>query len=322
MGTKATGARAARRPAKPQEEFRVTFHGVRGSYNAADTQCLGYGGHTICMEMRVGGHLLIFDAGTGIIGLGRELMAQRNGRTRKPIVASIFVSHTHHDHVHGLPFFEPAHSVRDGRINVYGLRPLAGTLTQVLDDAMRHAYAPAHTMRLSAVNDVCMLDDRDVVVFEEPDAPPTIFRRHGFDPARYQEHVVVYPQKNTAHPKGGTLFFRVDFLGRSLVFATDTEGYVGGDTRLIRFAKDATLLVHDTQYTYDEYRALRQGWGHSTIEMATAVAKQAGVKHLAMFHYDPTYADGVLEGLERVAQGIFPNTFAPHEGDTIDLLTL
>ncbi len=322
MPTKSRGSRATRGPAKPVQQFRVAFRGVRGSHNAAEAQCLGYGGHTICMEMRVGGHLLIFDAGTGLIGLGQELMAERNGRRNPPpIVASIFLSHTHHDHVHGLPFFEPAHS-RCAQINVYGLRPVSNDLAEVLDHTMRHAYFPAQVAGLCALNEIHMLDDRDVVVFDAPGTLPTVHRRLGFDAAAHRERVVLYPQKNTAHPKGGTLFYRVDYLDRSVVFATDTEGYVGGDTRLIRFADQATLLVHDTQYTYEEYRELRQGWGHSTVEMATAVARQAHVQHLCMFHYDPSYCDSVVEGLERVAQGIFPNTFAPREGDTVDILSL
>ena len=322
MPKKRSKARAPVRPRDPIEEFYAVVRGVRGSYNAADADCMDFGGHTISLEVRVGGHIIIFDAGTGIISLGQELMAAHHaGANGRSIVASLFLSHTHHDHVHGLPFFEPAHS-RAGLINVYGLRPLAGDLSEVLTHQVRHSYFPLDLTELAAIQEVRSLDDRDVVVFGEPGTLPTVELRNGFDPDAHQDQVVLYPQKNTAHPKGGTLFFRVEYLGRSLVFATDTEGYVGGDTRLINFARDATLLVHDTQYTYEEYRELRQGWGHSTIEMATAVAKQAGVKHMAMVHDDPSYRDAVVAGLERAAQSIFPNAFAPREGSRIDLLTL
>ena len=319
---KKTKTPRAARVRDPIQEFYAVVRGVRGSYNAADKECLGFGGHTISLEVRAGGHILVFDAGTGIISLGEELMAEHAARPNGgPVVVSLFISHTHHDHVHGLPFFEPAHS-RVGKINVYGLRPLNGDLTAILRHQVDHSYFPLDLTEMAAIQEVRSLGDRDVVVFGEPGTLPTVEKRITFDAAAHQDQVLLYPQKNTAHPKGGTLFFRVEYLGRSLVFATDTEGYVGGDTRLINFARDATLLVHDTQYTYEEYRELRQGWGHSTIEMAAAVAKQADVKHMAMFHYDPCYNDTVVEGLERAAQGIFPNTFAPREGDRIDLLTL
>lgn len=320
--SRAATARGRGRRTRAKREFTITVRGVRGSHAAPAPQCLGFGGHTICLEVHVGDHLIVFDAGTGIISLGRELMAAHGAaRNGTPIPAAIFLSHTHHDHVHGLAYFEPAHA-REGQIHVFGLRPFSGSLDRVLSHAVHHSYFPADLNHMSGIRTVRTLDDRDVVVFGEPGTAPQVLVRHGFDAEQFREQVVLYPQKNTAHPKGGTLFYRVDYLDRSLVFATDTEGYVGGDTRLIRFARDATLLVHDTQYTTDEYVNLRQGWGHSTVEMAAEVARKAGVKHLAMFHYDPSYSDAVVDGLQRLAQGLFPNTIAPREGDTIDLFAL
>ena len=322
MAKKASSRGGRARTTRPIQEFTARFRGVRGSYSAPYPECLGYGGHTICLEVRVGGHLVIFDAGTGIISLGKDLMAARNGRrTHAPLVASVFLSHAHHDHVHGLAYFDPAHS-RHCEVNIFGLRPLAGSLGEMLSHAVHHSYFPADLTEMSGIQSVRTLDDRDVVIFEKPGTHPTVRLRHGFDPNSCPHKVVMYAQKNTAHPKGGTLFYRIEYLGRSLVFATDTEGYVGGDTRLCRFAEGATLLVHDTQYTSDEYIQQRQGWGHSTVEMAAAVAKKARINRLAMYHYDPSYSDSVVEGLERLAQGVFPNTFAPREGDEVDLLTL
>ena len=120
----------------------------------------------------------------------------------------------------------------------------------------------------------------------------------------------------------GVFIYRIEYGGRSMVYATDTEGYIGGDQRLIQFARGADLLVHDAQYTEAEYTsdsASKQGWGHSTWPMAVAVARAAGVKQLALFHHDPLHSDDMLEQLEKQAQASFAQTFLAREGMTVEL---
>ena len=106
------------------------------------------------------------------------------------------------------------------------------------------------------------------------------------------------------------------------MYASDTESYVGGDARLIAFAKGADLLIHDAQYTHAEYvnpAMSRQGWGHSTPEMAVLVAQAAGVKRLALFHHEPTHDDEIVEAMGRKAQEAFSGAFVAMEGATVDL---
>jgi ribonuclease BN (tRNA processing enzyme) len=107
-----------------------------------------------------------------------------------------------------------------------------------------------------------------------------------------------------------------------LVYATDTEGYSGGDQKLIRFAKGTDLLIHDSQYMPNDYvqgDVVVQGYGHSTVDMAAEVAAQAGAKRLALYHYDPFYDDSTVEKMEKRAQDIFKNSVASHEGLEIEL---
>lgn len=131
--------------------------------------------------------------------------------------------------------------------------------------------------------------------------------------------------KNYAHPQDGSFFYRISYKGRSVVYATDTEGYIGGDRKLVRFAQNADLLIHDSQYTEDEYLhpiVPTQGWGHSTPQMAIEVARQAGVKRLVYFHHDPAHSDGQLEGLEQTLQQQFPHSCMAYEGLEIDINAL
>jgi ribonuclease BN (tRNA processing enzyme) len=116
------------------------------------------------------------------------------------------------------------------------------------------------------------------------------------------------------HPSGSVSVFMVAWGGKSMVYATDTEGVYGGDTRLIEFASGCDLLIHDAQYTSDEYlNTPRQGWGHSTPEMAICVAQRALAKQLVLFHHDPLHDDAQLDAMQARAQELFPHTLVAYE---------
>ena len=124
------------------------------------------------------------------------------------------------------------------------------------------------------------------------------------------------------HPKSGILFSRISYKGRSVVIATDTEGFCGGDRKLINFTRGADLLIHDAEYDEHEYAdesVIRQGWGHSTWRMATQVAEAAQVGRLALTHHSPRHSDADLEAILEKAQAIFPNTFLAREGETVSV---
>ena len=127
--------------------------------------------------------------------------------------------------------------------------------------------------------------------------------------------------RSHAHPQG-VFVYRLEMGDRKLVFATDVEGYAGGDQQLIQFARGADLLIHDAEYTTEEYldgTPPRQGWGHSTWEMSIEVAQAAGVKKLALTHHNAHHDDAFLEDIEQQARALFPATVVVREGLTLNV---
>lgn len=134
------------------------------------------------------------------------------------------------------------------------------------------------------------------------------------------DDVKVYVHQSYAHPSDGVMVYKVEFKGKKLVFATDVEGYKTPDSRLVNFSKDADLLIHDAQYTNDEYPAC-QGFGHSTMDMAVEVAKAANAKKLALFHHDPRHNDEKMDEIFEYTKTLFPDTIMAMENLEIDLFS-
>jgi phosphoribosyl 1,2-cyclic phosphodiesterase len=298
------------------ENLTVKFWGVRGSHPTPGPQTVYYGGNTACVEVRAGGHTIILDAGTGIIPLGRDLLA-RARQNGQPTRAVLLFSHLHHDHTQGFPFFGPAYNPA-ARLHLFG----PGASEQALEEVLVHNQTPPAfpvTLRdMNAAKDIRSLTEADSIILDENGIRVT--RGGGQTPP---DAVVIRLMKSHAHP-GGVYAYRIEWRGRSAVYATDTEGYVGGDRRLTAFAKGADLLIHDAQYCEDHYRGLNgwnstQGYGHSTPQMAAEVAGAAGVKRLALFHHDPNYDDEMVHDLEEQAQALFAGAFSAREGMEIEL---
>ncbi|MFZ6027763.1 MAG: MBL fold metallo-hydrolase [Chloroflexota bacterium] len=295
--------------------FSVKFWGVRGSYPVPGSGTVGYGGNTSCVEVNINGYTLIFDAGTGIIGLGRELAA-RARKTGQPIEATILFSHLHHDHTQGFPFFTPAYHPA-ARLHLYGPGATESALSDVLNHNQTPPNFPVTLNDMASGKDIRSLRETDVVLFGEAAGGMRVCKSSEAPADR--DLVRVRIMKSYAHP-GGVYLYRLEWQEHVLVYATDTEGYVGGDRRLVKFAEGADLLIHDAQYAQDHYRGLMaglpstQGYGHSTPEMACEVAAAAGVKQLILFHHDPNYDDEMLSGLGSRAREFFENTLAAFEG--------
>lgn len=292
----------------------VRFWGVRGSHPTPGPRTVAFGGNTACIEVRAGPHLLILDAGTGIIGLGDELVRERRA-TGTPIVAHIFFTHTHHDHIQGFPFFKPAY-LGDTTCYMFGPGSLQLDLEGILASAMLPPTFPVQLHDMRALKLMHTVNETQVIIMP-PNGEPAV-RNH------FREAVEAGPDAvrvdvlhSHAHPRHGVLIYRISWRGHSLVYATDTEGYRGGDQRLIAFARGADLLIHDAQYSEDEYASPqfpKQGWGHSTPEMAIEVARAAGVARLVLFHHDPAHDDEQVRQMERRARELFPACQAAYEG--------
>jgi ribonuclease BN (tRNA processing enzyme) len=269
------------------------------------------------VEVQAGDRTIILDAGTGIIPLGREMMKRSTRENRTPELLLLF-SHLHHDHTQGFPFFIPAY-MPNARLHIFGPGGTNETVRHVLEHNQSAETFPISLHDMASGKDIQSVHESRVIHLDKDG----IHVREK-DAAQSEDAIVIHIHRSYAHP-GGVHIYRITWLGRSVVYATDTEGYVGTDRRLVEFARNADVLIHDAQYSELHYRGAlagfpsTQGYGHSTAEMACEVAASAEVKKLILFHHDPAYVDSWVAAQESKARKIFPNSHAAHEGMEIDL---
>lgn len=289
----------------------ITFRGVRGSHPMPGPTTLVYGGNTASQEIRVGGRLIVFDAGTGIISLGHELR-----RDPAPHNIAIFFSHNHHDHTGGLLYFSPAY-MPSTTMHLFGPTDKPGSILDALENLFSPAAHPVRLSHLGMTFDCTVLSGGETVVWRPNEDAPRLLAP---GEAAKDGDVVVRVLKNMLHPVEGVLNFRIEYGGKAYVYATDVEGdEEGGDPDLAAFAHGADLMAHDGQYTSEEYATNRKGWGHSTIPMAIRTAELAGVSRLAIIHHDPSHSDEQLDAMEREAQALDPRIFFAREGQVVRL---
>jgi phosphoribosyl 1,2-cyclic phosphodiesterase len=284
---------------------------------------LRYGGNTPCVEIWAGGHLIILDAGTGIVSLGRDLVrAHQPPQAREPIVAHVFLSHTHADHTQGFPFFSPAH-IGTSTLYIFGPKMLDQDLEDALSRAMLPPTFPVLLEELPSLKIIHNISHNEVILIGSGSEPRicSAFRGPGaaketLDAATVRVSVL----QSFFHPSGHVSIFKIEWNGKRVVYASDTEGVPGGDMRLIRFCKGCDLLIHDAQYTQREYiETPYQGWGHSTPEMAIMVAQKAEAKRLALYHHHPLHDDELLDEIQTQAQALFPRALVASEGLMLEL---
>ncbi len=267
--------------------YKVKFWGVRGSIACPSPDHVVYGGNTSCVEISVGGHVFILDAGTGIRALGRDL--QRRGVTS----ATLLLTHTHWDHINGFPFFAPAFSPDFSlRIMAGHLSGKPGGIRAVLANQMEN---PTFPVPLSAMRGAVCFDDfaaGDTLAF-----PPGVVVRTGA----------------LNHPNGST-GYRIEHGGVSVCYVTDTEHLPGQpDRNVLDLIAGADLVIYDSTYTDDEFPA-KVGWGHSTWQEGVRLAQAAGVKQLVLFHHDPDHDDACMVRIEAEAAALLPGTIAARDG--------
>jgi phosphoribosyl 1,2-cyclic phosphodiesterase len=269
----------------------VRFWGVRGSIACPRPDMARYGGNTPCVEVRCGDHTLIFDAGTGIRGLGQTLTETPNSDG-----FDIFLSHCHIDHVIGLPFFAPMF-MADQVIRVW-----AGNLQSAggVEEAVRKLMSfPLFPLQIEAL--------RAKLEFRDFRAGDTIQPRPG----------VTLRTAPLNHP-GGATGYRIEYNGRALAYLTDFETGDGIDPRLLELAKGAALVIVDATYTDDELPS-HVGWGHSSWQQGVQLANAAGAGRLCLFHHDPDHDDGVMDTIAAAAEKMRPGTIVAREGMRVEL---
>ena len=288
-------------------QFKAKLYGVRGSYPISPSEGTKIGGNTTCLLVRTNEHIIIFDAGSGIIQLGRDLIPEiieHNKTNKEPFQISIIFTHTHSDHLMGFPFFIPLY-MAGAHLHFFGPATLGQSLEETLSRLVDPQYFPVGMQEFQSKKSFYDINESNFIYFNPGNPVPQLGRKNETEAAF--SDIIVNAMKYYFHPKDGTLVYRVEWNDKKLVLATDVEEYSGCDQRLINFAKDADVLIHDAQYTPEQYK-LFNGYGHSNYEMACQAAKLANVKKLLLFHHDPGNDDEQLKEIEQKAKKIFTDT--------------
>ena len=276
----------------------LRFWGVRGSYAAPFASHLNVGGNTSCVEVRVDDHILICDAGTGIIPFGNELIQQKNIRE-----LMIILTHYHWDHVCGLPFFVPAF-IPDWKISFFGPGDDTAEIKDHVSAQMRAPYFPVGTESwLANIN------------YIEPNI-------------KGLNHGPIAIEYNNVHHPGTTYGYKIRINGKTIIYISDNEckfieksvsnrqDELNDEEKTLyndmiqeehqselELIRDADILIHDAQYTPEDYQKKR-GWGHSCYIDTINMAIDAGVKELYLYHHDPNYDDKAIEAIYKHADQI------------------
>jgi phosphoribosyl 1,2-cyclic phosphodiesterase len=258
-------------PGEGRPPLRVRCWGTRGSLPSPGPDTIGYGGNTSCVEVCYLDRCLILDAGSGIRGLGDRLARGGSG-----VDAELFLTHFHWDHIQGLPFFAPLYDPRT-RLRVHGSAQDGVDMRTLLAGQMGPTYFPIPYDAVAAN-----------LEFSHWEGKPWV--DGGVE-------VAAFPARHA----GQTLGYRVRTPGGTVTYLPDNE-LVGGRyavaadwrERLVEFVSGSDLLIHDAMYTDAEYPG-HVGWGHSTFAQATALAEDAGVGQLQLFHHAPGRSDSALD---------------------------
>jgi phosphoribosyl 1,2-cyclic phosphodiesterase len=274
----------------------LTFWGVRGSIPSPGVHTVVFGGNTSCVSVEYQDHVLIFDAGTGLRKLGHHLMARGDIKTVK---GSVFLTHTHWDHIQGLPFFVPA-IAPGNHFTIYGEGKRKYNLLQLIEGQFQHPFFPVEMEDLYQAN----------LHFHELGCHDTV---------TILPHITINTFR-LRHPNAA-IGYLLDVEGVRIAYVTDHEhdGECLSPT-VVQETSGVDILIHDAQYTREDLRRDKKGWGHSAWEDVVQLAIEARVKQLFLFHHDPEMTDEQLNERQCMAQRMFPQTFVAREGLKIPLL--
>ena len=268
----------------------VRFWGTRGSLPKPGPDTVRYGGNTSCVEVRAGDQIIIRDAGSGLRLLGRELIAEFG---QKPLDLTLLLTHTHWDHIQGLPFFLPVYQPQH-RLRVLGYEGARHGLEAIISSQMESPFFP---IGLKEVPGNVKIEELKQMNFSLNDVRVDAFRAY--------------------HP-GMCVGYRLSFDGSSIAFFPDNELRYGGDSAttgtttirehlarmnnddLSRFVRGTNVLIMDTQYDREEY-SRHVGWGHGCVDAVVKLALSSQVEQLYFFHHDPDHDDARVS--QMVAHG-------------------
>lgn len=272
----------------------VKFWGVRGSIATPGPTTVGYGGNTSCIEVRAGGQIIILDAGTGLRSLGRELAREFNDT---PLELNLLLSHTHWDHIQGLPFFQPLYRPNN-RIRILGYEGARSGLFKILSSQMESPYFPVGLKELPSNVEIDELRDMDFQLGSV--RVEAFFANHpgicvGYRLTTRDGSIAFFPDNEPPHrlqhqtaPAVGDEAARREFA--------EAES-----RKLVEFLRGVDVLILDSQYDCEEYEA-HMGWGHGCVEDVVQLAVDAGAKQLFLFHHDPDHDDAKVTNMVEQAR--------------------
>lgn len=280
--------------------LRLKFWGTRGSYPVTSPKMAMFGGNTACVEVWLGEKRIIIDAGTGLIALGRQMLAHapfKDDAVAKKRI-TILLSHLHHDHIQGLPFFAPVHR-RDALLDLYCGNLPAGKARRALSAAFSPPLFPL------SLPDMCAA----IAVHDFRQGEPLALPHTGDAPLEIETAALDHP--------GGASAYRLTHQGKSLVYVSDTRHDAPRPApRLIHLCRTADLVIYDTMFSKEQYERC-QSWGHSTVDAGVLLCQEAGAKALAAFHHHPEHDDEALLRREAMLEAVLPGSFFAREGQEI-----
>lgn len=293
--------------------MKLRFWGVRGSIPSPGPDTVRYGGNTTCLEIRSDdGQLIILDGGTGIHALAQSLLKEM------PIEANIFISHSHWDHIHGLPFFVPIF-VPDNTIKIHGaFDPVSGQgIEQIMAVQMQYSFFPIREAELRARIEYRTLMPGEPVTIGDATITPILLNHP----------VIDYGYRIDCN--GKSIFFTGDHEPHSNIYSPEDEGFAEYEALLDEKRREiqkvlagVDILIADASYTIEEYPA-KKGWGHGTFDSCIELAESIGAKTLFCTHHEPTRKDDALEVVFAQAQARWPTAACDirlaREGLTIEL---
>lgn len=267
--------------------MKVRFWGVRGSIPSPGPKTVRYGGNTTCIEIETdAGDVIIIDAGTGIFPLAQSLLR------RLPVKCSVFITHTHWDHIQGLPFFIPFF-IPKNEISIYGaFDPVASQpIKDILNRQMEYCYFPVREGELKAEITYTNLRERETIEAGS---------------ARVTSILMNHPVLDFGYLvecDGKKLFFTGDNEPLCNIYSPDDDYYDEYETLIalknklfIDFVRGVDVLIADSAYTSEEYPS-KKGWGHGTFDSCIALALEAEAKSLYLTHHEPMRGDDALDSI-------------------------
>ncbi len=267
--------------------MKVKFWGVRGSIASPGPNTARYGGNTTCIEIRTDNNeLIILDAGTGIFPLSQALLAEL------PLTANVLITHSHWDHIQGLPFFIP-NFIPGNVLRLHGaFDPVSGKgVEQVLSVQLQHSYFPVGEAKMKARMEYVTLAPEQAVQIGSATVTPFLMNHP----------VINFGYRVEA--SGKSVFFTGDHEPPQNIFEPGEAGYADYQnivdektTSIQRAMRGVDVLIADSSYTRHEYPA-KQGWGHGTFNSSIEYARAAGARVLFCTHHEPTRSDDALDAL-------------------------